>query len=314
MVFWWQWKGSWDVLSPVWLSCASMGVSIILPFWALTSLRNEGYLCSGISLLTAVQHICADSWIWKEGGKKLNRTGYPKPSPLGSHRFGRHLIFSQKVSLVSGLSVCASTLVWASGYSSSLIRLQHGEPRTWWALSAERAVLLSSLDGGQEGRVLIGVRPWLIFLSILRGFKATFPASEQRVFGCVEVPPCGSWACWSKKYPIHRAGRITFEKELLTYSGGHSFNPEVLAVWNLCLGLFLFLSSASLMYKEPSTPLSQLSAQAVRLQTFSWSPPRAPWILLSLLLWLLETPKSLCRSRSRVFTCVNKTATTSLSF
>ena len=30
------------------------------------------------------------------------------------------------------------------------------------------------------------------------------------------------------------------------------------------------------MYKERSTPLSQLSAQAVRQQTFSWSPPQGP--------------------------------------
>lgn len=198
-----------------------------------------------------------------------------------------------------------TTLVWASGYLSPLLSLLHGEhrtkPRTRWALSAESAVFLPSLYRGQVGRVLNGMRPRFSSLGILRGFKATFPASEQRVFGCAEISSRGSWACWSKEYPIHRAGRSTFEKKLLTYWEGHSFSPGVLAVWNLCLGLFLFLSSASLMYKEPSTPLSQLSAQAARLQTFSWPPPGAPWILLSLLLRLLETPKSLCRSRSRRF-------------
>lgn len=158
------------------------------------------------------------------------------------------------------------------------------------------------------------MKPWFSSRRILRGFKAMFPASAQRVFGCAEISSHGSWACWSKEYPIHRAGRSTFEKKLLTYWEGHSFSPGVLAVWNLCLGLFLFLSSASLMYKEPSTPLSQLRAQAARLQTFSWSPPgpHESCFLCILGSWRHLSP--FADLGPGVFTCVNKTATTSLSF
>lgn len=128
--------------------------------------------------------------------------------------------FHENFSGCCGLVVCANILVWASGYPLPLISLLHGEchtkPRTCWALSAESAVFLSSLPRGQVGKVLHGTRPCFSSLSILRGFKATFPTSEQRVLSCAKVPSPGSWACWRKEYPIHRTGRSTAEKELVT--------------------------------------------------------------------------------------------------
>lgn len=54
-----HWKGSQDTLPPLWLFCTRVGVSICLP----SCLKKQGYLCTGTSFLTAVEHICTNSQI-----------------------------------------------------------------------------------------------------------------------------------------------------------------------------------------------------------------------------------------------------------
>lgn len=121
--------------------------------------------------------------------KKLNRNGCPKPTSQASAQFGRHLFFFflWKVFQASVYANHPSVSIWVPTLGhlpliTLLNREHHTEPRTRWARSVESAVFLSSLHRGQVGEVLNGMRPWFGSLGIPRGFKATFPASEQRVF------------------------------------------------------------------------------------------------------------------------------------